>query len=122
MSTLADRIKSAPLKTVEADCPDWVELAGETLYVREMTGPQRERWESRLSKNRPKDGGVDVDVMLELRRELVVACLVTKAGEQVFESPDDLSELSGAAIARVGEQAMRISGLVPDEVEELAGN
>lgn len=122
MSKLADAIKSAPLKRVEADCPEWAELAGETLYVREMTGTEREQWEAKLANGRKKGDKIDMGLMLKLRRELVASGLVTEAGERVFESCDDLEDLSGAVVSRVGEQAMQISGLVPDDVEELAGN
>lgn len=122
MSKLAEKIKAAPLKTVEADCPEWSELAGETLYVRELTGSEREQWEAKLFKGRNKDGAIDASVMPKLRNELVAACLVDGSGELVFDSPADVAELSGDTVARVGTQVMKVSGLVPDDVEELAGN
>lgn len=127
MSRLAERIASAPLKRIPADCPEWNELAGETLYIREMTALERENWESSLAKGMKRRDGknfdADLSIVPKLRRELVASCLVDSKGEPVFESEQELQGRSGDVVGRLGAQVMELSGMGgAEEAEEEAGN
>lgn len=125
MSSVGDRIKRLPLKREVADAQEWADVG--TLYVRELGGEERLEYE-----RKQMDGGINakgeldrkkfVSVMKELRRGLVVTTLITEDGEPVFDSVEDLEHVSGEVVARLADQAIRISGLAGEDVEAEVGN
>lgn len=70
MSQLADKIKAAGLKRVEAKVPEWkAVLGGAKVYVRELTGAERGGYEAELADPTKVDLG-------RIRMKLVADTLV----------------------------------------------
>ncbi len=100
-----------PLEPVEV--PEW----GITLYVKTMTGAERDRWELQQAESRRRN-------RINLRASLVAITACDSNGDLVF-SPDDVEALgrkSAAALDRIAEVAMRLNHLLPDDLEKLEKN
>lgn len=110
-------LAAAALRTEEVDVPEW----GGTVLVRELRGRERDEWEASLAVQRGKQMVPDV---ANMRAKLVARCVVTVDLEPLFTQQDvsALGELSAAALDRVFEVASRLSGLNPDDLEEMAKN
>lgn len=115
MSKIGEAIKSLPLKREPAKCAEWAEAAGQPLYVRELTGAERGEWEQVFANNKK-------DALKSLRARIVAQSLVTEDGESVFDGPKDVQGLSSTVVARVSDQALRLSGLAEDAIEDAVGN
>lgn len=127
MSKLSEKIRALPLRREVADCPEWVKAVGQKLYVRELTGAERldnERYQMETAVD--EKGEVSkkklAGAFSELRKRLVVQTLVDEQGAGVFESTADIAGLSGETIGRLSDQAMKLSGMQPDAVEQAAKN
>ena len=116
-------LKAASLKTEEVRVPEWAdpESGADTVLVRELRGRERDEWEASLAVQRGKQMVPDV---ANMRAKLVARSVVGEDGEPVFTQQDvaALGELSAAALDRVFEVASRLSGLNPDDLEEMAKN
>ena len=110
-------LKASHLKTEEVEVPEW----GGLVLVRELRGRERDEWEASLAVQRGKQMVPDV---ANMRAKLVARSVVGEDGEPVFTQQDvhALGELSAAALDRVFEVASRLSGLNPDDLEEMQGN
>lgn len=116
MGSLRDRILGASdIRRESVRVPEWDVV----VEVRGLTGSQR----AKLMKNGfDARGGADFE---KLYPELLIASTFDpETGEQVFSEADreSLNGKSGAALERVAQAAMRISGLSPDAVEEAEKN
>lgn len=90
-----------------------------TIEVRSMSGKQRARL---MKQVMDKDGKVDIE---RLYPDLVIAtCYDVDTGERVFEQADrdQLSEKNSAALDKLAQTAMRLSGIQTNAVEEAAKN
>lgn len=116
-------LRAAALKTEEVRVPEWAdpESGSDTVLVRELRGRERDEWEASLAVQRGKQMVPDV---ANIRAKLVARSIVGDDGEPVFSQQDvaALGELSAAALDRVFEVASRLSGLNPDDLEEMAKN
>ncbi len=116
---LAERIlEHDDLGKVEVDVPEWsAALKGERLYIRELTGAERGRFEAEWAG----DKGGDIST---LRVKLVAATLVDSSGRRLFSDKqmDVLGGKSGAVLARLSDRALEVSGLTETAVEEALGN
>ena len=104
-----------PRELVEV--PEW----GGALYVRALTGAERDAFEQSIVETRGKNTRMN---LRNIRARLVALTVVDEDGNRLF-SDDDVEALgrkSAAALNRVFEVAQRLSGLRPEDVEELAGN
>lgn len=111
----ADDILSAddiPQETVEV--PEW----GGAVLVRGMTGIDRDGFEEAMTTSRGKDVTVN---LRNFRAKLVARSIVDSEGRRLFtdDKVDALGRKSAIALQRVFTVAQRLSGLAPDEVEEL---
>ena len=104
-----------PMETVSV--PEW---GGEVL-VRGLTGTERDAFEESVLTGKGKQRDVS---MQNVRAKLVSRCLVDEEGERLFSDADvrALGQKSAAALTRVFDVAQRLSGLSPDDVEELEKN
>jgi len=109
---LRDKILAAKdIQDEVVDVPEW----GVKLLVRGLTGRQR----ARLLQN-----AVDANGNVDLERiypELVIYSVYDpETGEQVFKPADRdaLADKSGAALERIAQVAMRLSGLSANAVKE----
>lgn len=116
--TRDDILNRSELKTERVPVPEW----GGDVIVRELTGNERDEWESELVAERGAE--FTVKSMAGARARLASLAIVNEDGERLFTAVDveDLGRLSGAALGRVFDVAARLSGLTATDIEELAGN
>ena len=101
--------------------PVEIEEWGETVYVREMTGAERDEYESGLIANRDLPMGERIK---GLRALLVVMCTVDADGKSVF-TPDDIEAVAAKnarALDKIVNVASSINALSSDAIEDIAGN
>ena len=108
-------LKADDLKRELVAVPEW----GGEVYVRTMTGSERDDFESSMMD---KKGRSRADALKNIRARLCVLCLVSDGGEQIFTKTDvdALSKKSAAALDRVFTKAQKLNGLSGEDVEELA--
>lgn len=98
--------------------PEW----GGKLYVRAMTGAERDKFEASVISTNKR--GQTESNFANLRARLVALCAVDEDGEALFR-PTDIAALgrkSARALQRVYDAAQRLNGMSSDDMEELAGN
>ena len=105
------------LKTERVDVPEW----GVTVYVRTLSGAQRDEFEQGLQDSKSEGAGIDIR---GLKARLAVLATVDDDGEAVFQPGDEeaLQNKSAAPLDRLYQAASRLSGLSPEDAEELVGN
>lgn len=110
-------LQAADLQVEEVQVPEW----GGSVLVRGMTGAERDQFESTAVERKGTTYHVN---MQNVRARLAAACVVDEGGERMFSEKDveALGKKSGAALQRVFDVAMRLSGMTPADVEELATN
>ena len=95
--------------------PEW----GGDVYVRGMTGKQRDAFEASIIQTRAKDQTLN---MVNIRAKLASMTICDEEGKRIF-SDADIAELSGksaVALQRVFVVAQRLSGIGDQDVQELA--
>lgn len=105
-------MKDLPIEEVQV--PEW----GDSVFVRGMTGAERDAFE--LSLVDQKQGG---KVNLEnIRTKLCARVICDKEGNRIFSDKDiqALAGKSGAALSRVFDVAMRLSGMTNGEVQKIS--
>jgi len=117
MTTLKrdDILKVQDIQTELVHVPEW----GGDVYVKGLDGTERDLFEASFVENRGKG---NTRIKLEnIRAKLVALTACDENGERLFASKDAeaLGKKSAAALQRVFEVAQRLSGLTPDDVEEL---
>ena len=113
-----DAILAAPdMLTEEVPVPEW----GGTVLVRGLTGTERDAFEEEMITGKGKNRDVN---LANFRARLIVKSVVDKGGKRLFTQADmvALGGKSAAAIQRVFQVAMRLSGMSEDDVEELTKN
>lgn len=99
--------------------PEW---GGKKVLVRGLTGTQRDEFEELSLVRRGKRREVN---LRNMRSRLVAASVVDPvSGKKIFREEDvpALGDKSAAALQRVFNVAMRLSGISDEDVEELAKN
>ena len=113
-----DQILAAiDVKIEPVECPEW----GGTIYVRNMTGKAREKFE----RSRYRMHGKDIEVVHEnTRASLLVASVCDKDGNLVFTEADidALNEKNGAVLDRLFDVAQRLSAMRKEDIEARAKN
>jgi hypothetical protein len=102
-------------------CPMAIPEWGGTIYVRCMTGTERDAFEAEAYTIR----GKNVEINREnFRARLLVRVLVDEENQRIF-SDQDINSLGGKS-AKILDQlfsvAMRLNGLSREDVEELTKN
>lgn len=109
----ADILSAETLRTEKVKVPEW----GGDVMVRELTGAERDEYESSLvSAN-----GSRVQVSAQnMRARLVAMTCVDEAGKKLFTQKDvaALGEKSARALDRIVDVAVRLSGIGAD-LDEL---
>lgn len=105
------------LPTEDVFVPEW----NTWVRVRGLTGAERDQFEQSIVEARGKDTRVN---LRNIRAKLVALCVVDEEGKRLFKDEDAelLGRKSAVALNRIFEVAQRLSGLRPEDVEELAGN
>jgi hypothetical protein len=98
--------------------PEW----GGTVRVAGMTGADRNSYQASMVVLGP-NGSVQRLNMNDQLAKLLSRCLVDENGDRLFSDKDikALSAKSGAVLDRLGDVAMRLSGLRKEDVEAEAG-
>lgn len=105
-------LSAADLDTEDVDVPEW----GGTVRVRGLSGAERDKLEARYAGSKSPDN---------FRAHMAAACMVDEDGKRLFRSDAEvkrLGERSAAALTRVCDVAMRLSGMTEDDARELEGN
>ena len=116
MKTLSrDEILGADdLKSESVEVPEW----GGAVIVRELTGAERDAWESSVVKTNGTKVTVDSQNM---RAKLAALCIVDDKGERMFTEKDAivLGKKSAAALDRVTDVARKLSRIGEDQLDNL---
>lgn len=107
----ASDILSAPdLKRVKVRVPEW----GGAVYVRMMTGTQRDLWESDFREDKSDNA----------RAKLAVATLCDAAGNLIFrrEQISEVGAKGAAGLERVFDAALKLNRLGKQDIDDLAKN
>jgi len=99
------------------DVPEW----GGFVYVRTLTGAERDAFEDASIKGRGRNRRFS---LRNVCARLVVMAVCDERGRRVFRDGDAerLGEKSAAALNRVYRVAARLSAISEEDIEDLAGN
>ncbi len=115
MLTAEQILKSSDLgETEKVDVPEW----GGHVYVRVMTGAERDRWEMTATKLVQQADGVNIRALFCS----VVMC--DENGNRLFND-SQASELGGKsaiALTRVFDKARKLNRVTDEDLEELEKN
>lgn len=115
MASLREQILAAqdlPSKAVAV--PEW----GLEVFVRTMTGTERDQYEQEIIAAHRPDGKFNV---VDVRARLVVFCAVDAEGKRVFTN-EDIGAVGGKnalALDRVFAVASELNGIGQKEIDEL---
>ena len=119
MLSREDILRSQDLVREVVSCPEW----GGEVYVRVMTGEERDRYEHHMLSLQDlyKDDKVNLQT---LRIALLSLCLCDEQGGRLFQFQEMqlLNEKSWVVLDRLYEVASRINKTTVKEIEELVGN
>ena len=114
------------IRTETVDVPEW----GGAVLVRGMSGVERNQYELSIVQEVPSPNKRQAragQTITKMDRTNIVSrlctwCIVDGNGNRVFNVNDIelLATKSAAALERVSDVAMRLSGMTDDDVEELA--
>ena len=95
--------------------PEW----GGDVFVRGMTGEERDNFESTIVQLKEKNRVV---IMRNIRAKLCSWSVCDESGKRLFSQSDveELAKKSAAALQRIFKVAQRLSGITEDDVNELA--
>jgi hypothetical protein len=106
-----------------------VELSKGYVFVREMTGHEKDVWEQSMLKQKPsgnKNKGVEYETTLEdFRAKLAVVTVCDEKGDLVFEPGDvkNLSKMMSASnLEKIVETAQRLNAITTADKEEILKN
>jgi hypothetical protein len=110
-------LKAEDLKKELVKVPEW----GGDVYIRCMTGTERDLFESEAYTVKGKDVQINRE---NFRARLLVRVLVDEKGDRLFTDKDiaALGAKSAKPLDRIFAVAMRVNGLSRDDVEELTKN
>ena len=110
-------LEANDIKIQEVAVPEWGEDAA--VYVKGMTGAERDKFEGSLITLRGKDKQMN---MANIRAKLASMTICDEKGKRLFNENDvqSLSQKSAAALQRVFAVAQKLSGISDEDVEELA--
>lgn len=110
-----DILKVQDIRIEEVDVPEW----GGTVFVKGMTGTERDLFETSIVETKGKNTRVN---MRNIRAKLVVHSACDAEGGLLFtiKDVDALGKKSAAALQRVFDKASQLSGISEKDVEELA--
>ena len=108
-------LKADDLKKELVNVPEW----GGDVYVRGMTGADRDKFEASIVQTRGKDQTLN---MVNIRAKLASMTICDEKGNRIFTETDvkDLSNKSAHALQRIFVVAQKLSGIGDDDVKELA--
>ena len=118
MKSLKELIFAAnDVQRIPVVVPEW----GVTVYIRTLSGTERDAFEGGLMKGKGKQREPD---LANLRARLVALCAVDEEGNRIFDKSDveALGKKAAAPLDRLFTAAQELNGLTEKDVQELAGN
>ena len=112
-----DILKAVDLDLELVPVPEW----GGDVWVRGMTGSERDAFEAGFAFPDRKPGEVGKLDMRDLRAKLCAKSICNEDGKLIFSESDvkALSQKSAAALQRVFKVAQRLSGIGDDDLEDM---
>ena len=110
-------LECTDLRIEEVQVPEW----GGSVFVRELTGNERDQYEASLLTLR----GTSASLHLQnARAKLVVMSAVDEEGKRLFSMADvaALGKKSAAALDRLATVASKLSGLSEADMSQLTAN
>ena len=101
----------------EVEVPEW----GGLVRVKGLSGTERDQFEASVAERKGKKTRMN---LANIRARLVQRCVIGEDDKPLFK-PNDVTALgakSAAALDRVFEVAMRLSGMRDEDIEELTEN
>jgi hypothetical protein len=110
-------LKADDIEVRELEVPEW----GGSVYVRGMTGRERDQFEAGIVKQKGRNTEIN---MKNARAKLVVLCTVDENGKRIFGDADIalLADKSAKALDRIFSVAQELSGISREDMEELTKN
>ena len=110
-------LASDDLPRESLECLEW----RQTLYVRTLTGAERDEFENAVQSASKVKGWLD---LRGLKIKLVLLTLCDDHGELLFDATDALvlNSKSSKVIDRIFQVAQKLNGLTADDVDEMVGN
>ncbi len=108
-------LEAQDIEIERVDVPEW----GGHLFVKGMSGIERDTFEASIVEQRGKSAKVN---MANIRAKLAAQSICDKDGKRLFTQKDvtALGKKSALALQRVFDVAQVLSGITADDVEELA--
>lgn len=116
--TLEQILSADDLKRERVDVNEW----GGYVYVRTLTGTERDRFETQVFSERGKDNAQN---RANFRAHMCALVMVNDDGKKIVASKEDIAALgkkSCAALQRVFDVSQRLNGITPADVDELTKN
>lgn len=100
--------------------PEW----GGEVYVRTLTGHERDAWEAECVLFDGRKATTNMDALNRTRARLCARCICDETGKRLFTDEDieALGAKSAAALDRVYEVAAKLNKVSKEDLEELAKN
>lgn len=122
MATLKreDIVAAQDIQKELVSVPEW----GGEVWVYGLTGSERDSFEASIIRQRGGQASKEINFQ-NLRAKLCVMAMRDDNGERLFKDTGDIELLgkkSAQALQRVFDAAQRLSGLSPDDVEDLSKN
>ena len=104
-------LQADDLPSEKVEVPEW----GVTVWVRSMSGHDRDLFESQMIDLSEKGRRMD-----NFRARLTVFCCVDESGKRIFKDGDisALGEKSGKALDRVFDVASRLNKMTEETIED----
>lgn len=101
-------------KTEDVAVPEW----GGTVRLQGLTGAERDKLEASVIQQRGNKTSAN---LVNYRAKLVAMSAVDEGGHKIFSESDirALAEKSSAALDRLASVASKLSGMSPEDVEDL---
>lgn len=108
----------------KADLPTedvYVEPWDAWVEVRGLTAAERDKFEQSIVERKGKSTQMNLQ---NVRAKLVALCVVDEQGNRLFTGADveALGKKSAQALDKIFSVAQKLSGLTPEDVDELLGN
>ena len=115
--TKSQILEADDLVIEEVEVPEW----GGSVLVKGMSGTDRDKFEAAIVNTKGQVNNVVVN-MVNIRARLVASSIVDESGALLFDLKDitALGKKSAVALQRVFDKAKILSGIVDEDVKELA--
>ncbi len=116
--------RNSQLKTLIVDVPEW----GGSVMIRELTGEQRDKYETSLTApeiSQVKDKKTQRLTLHNVRARLVAMCLIDAEKQTPMYSEREIGLLgnkSAAALDRLFEACQKLSGITDQDMEEMTAD